>query len=1008
MGEFNMAIKEKQLDSTFTGSLIRENGSNAFTGNQSMGNYKLTNLATPDIGSDAATKAYVDSIAAGVGTEWREPVTTSNLIGNRTIAQLNALSPSAGDTYVATDAGTPTAGASDPLVAGSMTEFDGTSWIELEAGSGGYVADGVRAILSETVALVSPYTDGTDDGKIVQFDGTSLTGTDQAENTSGSVAMVDNSESINLGKEYAYLSGSWTQINGLGVITATNGVQKSGDTLSLDLLSSGGLKLVGVEVGVEPGDFAGAGLEDDGSDNLRIASGAAGNGLTGGSGSALSVDPDSETGGNTQPVSVTANGVGLDVSAIAGSGLEADGSANLRIAAAAAGSGLAGGAGSALSVNATNGVEVSGDNVQLNLLASGGLKIVGVEVGVEPGDFAGTGLEDDGSDNLRIATSAAGNGLTGGGGSALSVDPDSETGGNIEPVNVSANGVGLNVGNIAGTGLEADGSANLRLATQGTGISGGNGSVLSINTASTVTFSGATWTFPTDNLQITGTPNTANDAANKAYVDSQITGITWKDPVVANILGNVQVTGLLGSEDYTTINGLSPSTGDAYVLEDSGTLTLGSLSVSTGDIVQYNGSAWIIAIANSGGYPPAAAYGLMADSGTFVGSNFSEYSYGELVDFDGSTLYGSSTTMVAGYAYVIGDNDTITTSEINEGDIVEWSGSAWQTLVTASGGYVPAGTRALSGIDYPFTLLSPYVDGTDDGKVWEFSGSSNDPTSGSSTGDASAGNALLFQDDSHVGYYDALGFVFEGTVPTGTWTQFTGAGQINAGAGLSKSGNTINIGDDDRGVQVNVNSVEIDASEIASTGLEQSTNSWQIRLAAQGNGISGGAGSTLSVNADSTTGGNIQPVNVVANGVGVDVSAIAGNGLQADGSANLDVLANGTSVSVGASGIKAAVPTSANKEQQSANTSGDGSSTGITISATPAGDGMVIVSLNGVQTVLGNGVKTKDCYFSADGGTTARAIGDIASGDTLYWNGLVTGFDLDTNDYIDLNYNVIV
>ena len=118
---------------------------------------------------------------------------------------------------------------------------------------------------------------------------------------------------------------------------------------------------------VDVSDFAGTGLEDDGSENLRIAAAAAGDGLQGGAGSALAVD----------------------VSDFAGTGLEDDGSENLRIAAAAAGDGLQGGAGSALAVDVS--------------------------------DFAGTNLEDDGSENLRIAASAAGAGLTGGGASVLAV-----------------------------------------------------------------------------------------------------------------------------------------------------------------------------------------------------------------------------------------------------------------------------------------------------------------------------------------------------------------------------------------------------------------------------------------------------------------------------------------------------------------------------------------------------------------------------------------------------------
>jgi len=120
----------------------------------------------------------------------------------------------------------------------------------------------------------------------------------------------------------------------------------------------------------------------------HINSSVAGDGIQGGGGSALAVD----------------------VSDFAGTGLEDDGSENLRIAAAAAGDGIQGGAGSALAVDAS--------------------------------DFAGTGLEDDGAENLRIAAAAAGDGLSGGGGSALAVNvDDSSIEINTDTLRIKAGGV---------------------------------------------------------------------------------------------------------------------------------------------------------------------------------------------------------------------------------------------------------------------------------------------------------------------------------------------------------------------------------------------------------------------------------------------------------------------------------------------------------------------------------------------------------------------------------------
>ena len=72
------------------------------------------------------------------------------------------------------------------------------------------------------------------------------------------------------------------------------------------------------------------------------------------------------------------------------------------------------------------------------------------------------------------------------------------------------------------------------------------------------------------------------------------------------------------------------------------------------------------------------------------------------------------------------------------------------------------------------------------------------------------------------------------------------------------------------------------------------SGSFNLQELGDGNGIAslsydGNGAATVAVQADSTTGGNIQPVNLTANGVGLDINAIAGTGLEADGSANLQI-----------------------------------------------------------------------------------------------------------------------
>lgn len=89
---------------------------------------------------------------------------------------------------------------------------------------------------------------------------------------------------------------------------------------------------------------------------------------------------------------------------------------------------------------------------QIGINSGNGLKIDSNALVVEPANFAGTGLEDDGSDNLRIAAAAAGDGLTGGGGSALAVQTSGA-------VHISGDKVSI-TGSFAGDGLAYAGGVN--------------------------------------------------------------------------------------------------------------------------------------------------------------------------------------------------------------------------------------------------------------------------------------------------------------------------------------------------------------------------------------------------------------------------------------------------------------------------------------------------------------------------------------------------------------------
>jgi hypothetical protein len=333
------------------------------TGTHSHTASTLQITTSPTSANDAVNKGALDSAISGL--TWLEPVVCIDLIGNRTVAQINALSPALSDSYLVTDAGTLTTG-SLSVAAGDIVEFNGTAWIKTVSNSGGFPPIGTRLALHTTTALVAPYTDGVDDGKIGEFDGASLTAT-LSSPVDGNAVLVTSSigdtPSVEDGNGYVFdgtvPTGTWIQFTGAGQINAGTGLTKDGNTinaiggngitanaddLEVDLKTSGGLKIDTAQIAVEPADFAGAGLEDDGADNLRIAAAAAGDGLTGGGGSALAVNV----------------GTGLEINTDA-------------VRLATQGNGIAGGAGSTLSFekDTTGAAQAQADAVALTVAATG-------------------------------------------------------------------------------------------------------------------------------------------------------------------------------------------------------------------------------------------------------------------------------------------------------------------------------------------------------------------------------------------------------------------------------------------------------------------------------------------------------------------------------------------------------------------------------------------------------------------------------------------------------------
>lgn len=158
-----------------TSNFLRADGTWAAAG----GSAGPSELVYGRIRGENWTPTWAQLDAAGDMIVVNVRIVSNNFVGNATVAQINAMSPAQNQCCVVTDSGTI---GFNSVTAGAVVVYFGISWMMVSSGTvSGYVASGTRLQLSSTIALLSPYTDGTDDGKIMSFDGTSLTGSEATE-----------------------------------------------------------------------------------------------------------------------------------------------------------------------------------------------------------------------------------------------------------------------------------------------------------------------------------------------------------------------------------------------------------------------------------------------------------------------------------------------------------------------------------------------------------------------------------------------------------------------------------------------------------------------------------------------------------------------------------------------------------------------------------------------------------------------------------------------------------
>ena len=190
--------------------LLKLNQFTAPDGAVSLNSQKITNLATPTADGDAASKSYVDGVAQGLDIkEAARVATTANitLSGTQTI---DGVSVVADDRVLVKDQNT----ASE----NGLYLCKASSWTRTDDLATGADASSVFVFISE--------------------------GSTQADQ--GFVCSSDKGSSV-----VATNNLSFTQFSGAGSITAGDGLQKSGSTLSVDLKANGGLVIESSELALD-------------------------------------------------------------------------------------------------------------------------------------------------------------------------------------------------------------------------------------------------------------------------------------------------------------------------------------------------------------------------------------------------------------------------------------------------------------------------------------------------------------------------------------------------------------------------------------------------------------------------------------------------------------------------------------------------------------------------------------------------------------------------------------
>lgn len=442
------------------------------------------------------------------------------------------------------------------------------------------------------------------------------------------------------------------------------------------------------------------------------------------------------------------------------------------------------------------------------------------------------------------------------------------------------------------------GAVGIGTAPSSTGINLASGD-LTVTGSSNIDVSGTTGVIS----GLPASPTGATEAASKAYVDNIATGNTWRPPVI---------TMEMISDTLASAPG-SPAVGDSYVTAGVGTVNITAVnttgetftvaedksSLASGDVILVAGST-----GNDGYYTVASTSGT---GPTVITVN---------EDVTDATADGTIDHCTPGNAW-----DTVGPKKI-----VTYDGTSWDVLTAQNLDGIQEGDRVVvkeTGNGGSFTNAS---------YIYEYNGTSWDSNT------PSTGWSVLVQDYAHTGYFDNTAWVYEAS--NTDWIQFNGAGQIAAGDGLTKSGNTLNVGAGN-GISVAADTVAAAGEALGGITVTASGIGVTPHTATDGSGITLATGDEILI-ADADDTWDTKRVTLAKlqdfiSSEGLDYTLTDGNGIvdfSFDGSADASVTveAADNSIDVAAGGISVGFSTTVPGLETA-----DG---GVRIAAAAAGNGL--------------------------------------------------------------------